>query len=326
MRASWAVSVLLLASFGCYSTSAEEVGRSYRIAYLGSGSPTTSERYSAEFREALAKLGYVAGQNVLISYRWAEGGLDQLPALVGELLRDKPDVIIGFGGSQVAHSIKSATSTVPAVVLTDDPVAEGLVESLAKPGGNLTGISALQEEAELKRMQLLKEAFPNTSRIAVLRNPDRPHGARQLEAIKKAANSLKFEITTWDASKPDQLSRTLQSMPADQIDALLVLTDPMLSAQRERIVDFAAAKHLPAFYFWREFVDAGGLMSYGPNLVEMHRRMASYVDKILKGSKPADLPVERPVKFELIINLKTAKALGLSISPAVLAIADEVIE
>jgi putative tryptophan/tyrosine transport system substrate-binding protein len=305
---------------------AQETGKSIRIGYLGSGSPATSGRYAAEFRDALKGFGYVEGQNTVITYRWAAGKFDGLPELVDELLRDKPDVIVGFGGSQVANAIKSATSTLPVVILTDDPVAEGLVKSLARPGGNLTGVSVMQDEAEVKRVQLLKEALPGVARIAVLRNPDRPRSEVQLQVLKRAANAVGLEVTTWDASSADELGRILSATPSAPVDALLVLTDPMLFTQRERIVEFAAENRLPGFYFWREFVEAGGLMSYGPNLAAMHRRMAIYVAKILKGEKPADLPVEQPIKFELVINTKTAKTLGLMISSGVLAIADDVVE
>jgi putative tryptophan/tyrosine transport system substrate-binding protein len=326
MKATWTLIALLLANVDCYGAAAQETGKSFRIGYLGSGSPTTSGRYVAGFRDALKGLGYVEGQNTLITYRWAAGKFDGLPELVDELLRDKPDVIIGFGGSQVANAIKSATSTLPVVILTDDPVAEGLVKSLARPGGNLTGVSVMQDEAEVKRVQLLKEALPGVARIAVLRNPDRPRSEVQLQVVKRAANAVGLEVTTWDASSADELGRILSATPPAPVDALLVLTDPMLFTQRERIVEFAAENRLPGFYFWREFVEAGGLMSYGPNLAAMHRRMAIYVAKILKGEKPADLPVEQPIKFELVINTKTAKTLGLTISSGVLAIADEVIE
>jgi putative ABC transport system substrate-binding protein len=326
MKATWTLIALLLANVDCYGAAAQETGKSFRIGYLGSGSPTTSGRYVAGFRDALKGLGYVEGQNTLITYRWAAGKFDGLPELVDELLRDKPDVIIGFGGSQVANAIKSATSTLPVVILTDDPVAEGLVKSLARPGGNLTGVSVMQDEAEVKRVQLLKEALPGVARIAVLRNPDRPRSEVQLQVVKRAANAVGLEVTTWDASSADELGRILSATPSAPVDALLVLTDPMLFTQRERIVEFAAENRLPGFYFWREFVEAGGLMSYGPNLAAMHRRMAIYVAKILKGEKPADLPVEQPIKFELVINTKTAKTLGLMISSGVLAIADDVVE
>jgi putative ABC transport system substrate-binding protein len=326
MKATWALIVLLLANVDCYGAAAQETGKSIRIGYLGSGSPATSGRYAAEFRDALKGFGYVEGQNTVITYRWAAGKFDGLPELVDELLRDKPDVIVGFGGSQVANAIKSATSTLPVVILTDDPVAEGLVKSLARPGGNLTGVSVMQDEAEVKRVQLLKEALPGVARIAVLRNPDRPRSEVQLQVVKRAANAVGLEVTTWDASSADELGRILSATPSAPVDALLVLTDPMLFTQRERIVEFAAENRLPGFYFWREFVEAGGLMSYGPNLAAMHRRMAIYVAKILKGEKPADLPVEQPIRFELVINTKTAKTLGLTISSGVLAIADDVVE
>ena len=326
MKATWAVIVLLLASVDCYGAAAQETGKHFRIGYLGSGSPATSGRYAAGFRDALKGLGYVEGQNTVITYRWAAGKFDRLPELVDELLRDKPDVIIGFGGTQVANAIKSATNTLPVVILTDDPVAEGLVKSLARPGGNLTGVSVMQDEAEVKRVQLLKEALPWVAQIAVLRNPDRPRSEIQLQVVKRAANAVGLEVTTWDASSADELGRLLSAIPPATVDALLVLTDPMLFTQRGRIVEFAAENRLPGFYFWREFIEVGGLMSYGPNLAEMHRRMAIYVAKILKGEKPADLPVEQPIRFELVINTKTAKALGLTIPPGILAIADEVVE
>ena len=263
MKATWALIVLLLASVDCYDAAAQETGKNFRIGYLGSGSPATSGRYAAEFRDALKGLGYVEGQNTVITYRWAAGKFDGLPELVDELLRDKPDVIIGFGGSQVANAIKSATSTLPVVILSDDPVAEGLVKSLARPGGNLTGVSVMQDEAEVKRVQLLKEALPGVARIAVLRNPDRPRSEVQLQIVKQAANAVGLEVTTWDASSADELGRILSATPSAPVDALLVLTDPMLFTQRERIVEFAAENRLPGFYFWREFVEAGGLMSYG---------------------------------------------------------------
>ena len=212
MKATWALIVLLLVSVDCYDAAAQEAGKSFRIGYLGSGSPTTSGRYVAGFRDALKGLGYVEGQNTLITYRWAAGKFDGLPELVDELLRDKPDVIIGFGGSQVANAIKSATSTLPVVILTDDPVAEGLVKSLARPGGNLTGVSVMQDEAEVKRGQLLKEALPGVARIAVLRNPDRPRSEVQLQVVKRAANAVGLEVTTWDASSADELGRILSAI------------------------------------------------------------------------------------------------------------------
>ena len=303
-----------------------ETSKSYRIGYLGSGSAATSAHYAASFRDALSKLGYVEGRNIVTTYRWAEGRFERLPALINELIREKPDVIIGFGGAQVTSALKSATSTLPVVFLTDDPVAEGVVDSLARPGGNLTGVSVMQDEAEVKRVQLVKDALPKASQVAVLRNPDRPRSVEQLQTIEGAGTAAGLEVTTWDAASTDELDRILSAAPVAPLDALLVLTDPMLFTQRARIVEFAARNHLPGFYFWREFVEAGGLMSYGPNLGEMHRRMASYVVKILTGAKPADLPVEQPTTFELVINLKTAKALGLTVPPSLLARADEVIE
>jgi putative tryptophan/tyrosine transport system substrate-binding protein len=304
-----------------------EASKIYRIGYLGSGSPATSGHYAASFRDALGNLGYVEGRNTVTSYHWVAGDFDRLPALVDQLLRGKPDVIIGFGGTEIASAIKSATSTLPVVILTDDPVAEGLVDSLARPGGNLTGVSIMQFEAEAKRVQLLKATFPRATHIAVLRNPDRPRNGVQFQTIEATATAAAgLEVTIWDAASIYELDRRLSAAPVTPLDALLVLADPMLFTQRLQIVGFAARNHLPGFYFWREFVEAGGLMSYGPNLAEMHRRMASYVVKILTGAKPADLPIEQPTRFELVINLKTAKALDLTIPPGVLALADAVIE
>jgi putative tryptophan/tyrosine transport system substrate-binding protein len=297
-----------------------------RIGYLGSGSPASSGHYAASFRDALGKLGYVEGRNVLITYRWAKGRFDQLPALINELLREKPDVIIAFGGPEVTGAIKSATSTIPVVFLTDDPVAEGVVDSLARPGGNLTGVSVMQNEAEVKRIQLIKDALPNAARIAVLRNPDRPRSVEQLQTTQEAGSVAGLEVTPWDVASINELDRILSRAPVEPFDALLVTRDPMLFNQRMQIVEFAARNHLPGFYFWREFVEVGGLISYGPNPADIHRRMASYVAKILKGAKPADLPVEQPTKFELVINLKAAKAIGLTVPPALVARADEVIE
>ncbi len=317
---------LFLASVACGGAAAQEIGKTYHIGYLGSGSPLTSGRYADSFVDALRGLGFVEGNNTVITYRWAQGKFDQLPAMAGELVRDKPDVIVGMGGTLVASAIKSATSTLPAVILTDDPVAEGLAASLARPGGNLTGVSVLQDKAELKRIQLLKDMLPHAARIAILRNPSRPNSAVQLDAATKAASSLGLELTIWEASTTEELDRLLSTVSVASVDALLALTDPILSAQRERIVKFAAVNRLPGSYFWREFVETGGLMSYGPNLINMQRLIASYVAKILKGTKPSDLPIEQPTAFELVINIRTAKSLGLTIPPGVLAIADEVIE
>jgi putative ABC transport system substrate-binding protein len=243
--------VLFLVSADFGVAVAQESGKTYRIGYLGNGSPVTSGRYAEGFIDALRGLGFVEGKNTVITYRWAEGNFDRLPALAGELVRDKPDVIVGLGGALVAAAIKSATSTLPSVILTDDPVAEGLVASLARPGGNLTGVSVLQEKAELKRVQLLKDTLPHAARIAILRNPSRPNSAVQLDAAKKAASSLGLEVTTWDASSTEELGRLLSTVSVASIDAVLALTDPMLSLQRERIVRsvlrWRNARHRPRF-------------------------------------------------------------------------------
>jgi ABC-type uncharacterized transport system substrate-binding protein len=305
---------------------AQDAAKAYRIGYLGSGPQATSGGYAASFRDALRKLGYVEGRNIEIDYRWAEGRFERLPGLIDDLIGRNPQLIISFGGAQAAKALKSATTTVPVVFLTDDPVAEGIVDSLARPGGNMTGVSVVGSALDAKRLELIKEALPQTARLAVLRNQERPGAAHQLEAVKAAGRGLGFALTVADARSADELDRAFSVIADAKPDALLVLTDPMLFTARARILDFAARQRLPASYFWREFVAAGGLMSYGASISDMHRRMAPYVDKILKGANPAELPVEQPTTFELVVNLKTAGALGLTLPVSFLARADEVIE
>ena len=281
------------------------------------------------FRQGLRDLGYVEGHNVVIEYRDAEGKLERLPALAAELIALQVDVILA-GGTPQALAAKHASRTLPIVfAAAADPVTDGLVTSLARPGGNVTGLSVLAPELVGKCLEQLKQAVPEVSRVAVLWQPG---GAGErtekdmLKAAEVAARALGVRLQFVEARGPADFDRAFSDMTRARAGALTVLSTPMFVSERRRLVDLAAKNRLPAVYPWREFVDAGGLMSYGPNLADMFRRAATYVDKILKGAKPADLPVEQPTKFELVINLKTAKALGLTIPASVLARADEVIQ
>jgi putative tryptophan/tyrosine transport system substrate-binding protein len=319
----------LLAALGSIAlaasmAAAQNFSKVLRIAFIGSGQE--NGRYVASFRDALHSLGYIEGQNIQIEYRWAEGKFDLLPGLISNLVAKEPDVIVSFGGGQLTRTLKSATSTVPVVFLTGDPVAEGIVASLARPGGNLTGVAVLAMELDTKRMELVKEVLPHAMRIAVLRNPDYSRAKDQLENVVAAARVLGLEVGLGEARSSGELEGAFTALSRVQADALLVLSDPMLNSQSARIVDFAASNHLPGFYFWRQFVDLGGLISYGASLDDMLRRMGFYVDRILRGAKPSELAIEQPTRFELVINLKTARALGLSIPSSLLAHADEVIE
>jgi putative ABC transport system substrate-binding protein len=305
---------------------ASREGRVYRVGYLGSGSPALSSRFLMAFRDGLRKLGYVDGENIAIDYQWAEGRLERLPGLAEIIISHKPEVIVGFGGPQVTQVLKSATTTIPVVFLTDDPVVEGVVDSMARPGGNLTGVSVQSVDLEAKRVELIKEALPQATRIAALHNPDHPRAGDNLATVRATAAKLGLDITVAKARSIDEVESALSLLADAKVDALLVMTDPMLNTQRDRIVAFAARQRLPGFYFWREFAEAGGLISYGPSLGEMHRRMAAYVDKILKGDKPGDLPIEQPTRFELVVNLTAARALDIALPLPLLARADEVIE
>ena len=277
------------------------------------------------FREGLRELGYIEGETVVIEYRFGAGSFDPLPALAADLVRLPVDVILTDGGAKAAQIARAATSTIPIVAATSgDPVTQGLTTSLAHPSGNITGLTLMSPELNAKRLQLVKEALPEASRVAVLWNPTT--SAVQLRAIEAGARALGLQLRSFEASAPETLSSVFDAARRDGVQALLVLPDAIFWNQRARIVSLAAESRLPALYPEREYADAGGLLAYGPNVPNNFRRAARYVDKILKGAKPGDLPFEEPTKFEMIVNLKTAKALGLTIPPAILARADEVIE
>ncbi len=281
------------------------------------------------FRQGLREIGYVEGQNIVIEYRSAEGGAEQFPAVAAELVRLKVDLILA-PNTPAARAAKQATSTVPIVAaVMGDPVRDGLVASLARPGGNVTGLTFLGPELVAKRLQLLHEAVPGVSRVAALWHPG-AYGERTMSGIFKetevAARALGVQLQLVEVRGSTDFDRAFSAMARERAGALITLPSPMLFVEHRRIVDLAAKSRLPAMYQAREFVDAGGLMAYGANIPDLFRRAATYVDKILKGAKPGDLPVEQPTKFELVINLKTAKALGLTIPQSVLIRADEVIK
>jgi putative tryptophan/tyrosine transport system substrate-binding protein len=306
---------------------AQQAAHVYRIGRLSSGHPPAGPDPNLEaFRQGLRTLGYNEGQNLVIEYRYAEGHLDRLPALAAELVRLQVDVIVAVA-SAATRAAQHATRTIPIVMAGgSDPVGAGLVASLARPGGNITGFSNLTVELPEKRLELLKEAVPQGGRVAVLANPANPNYASTMHDLTKAAQVLGLHLYIVELRRPDELDAAFAAVTRAGADALLVVGEPLLvDSLRGRTVDLAAKHRLPAMYSWRELVMAGGLMSYGPSLPDMHRRVATYVDKILKGTKPADLPVEQPTKFELVINLKTAQALGLTIPTTLLFQADEVI-
>jgi putative ABC transport system substrate-binding protein len=279
------------------------------------------------FRQRLRELGWVEGQNIVIDYRYAEDRVDRLPDLAAELVRLKVDLIVSFG-TQGVTAAKNATETIPIVMIAvRDPVGTGLIASLARPGGNVTGVSGYAGlEIVAKQLELLKETVPKIRRVAILSNPANAYHQLAIREVNVAARSLGVQLQLLEARGPNEFDGAFAAMAKERVGGLLVLSDATFNNHRTRLADLAARSRLPAAYGVRESVEAGGLMSYGTSFLDLHRRSAAYVDKILKGAKPADLPVEQPTKFELVINLKTAKALGLEVPPTLLARADEVIE
>jgi putative ABC transport system substrate-binding protein len=290
------------------------------------GNPSDLAVLFAAFREGLRKLGYVEGQNITIESRWAEGNYDRLPGLAADLVRLKVDVIVTYG-TPAAQAAKGATGTIPIVMAAIiDPVASGLVTSLARPGANVTGQSMMSPDLAEKQLQILKELVPKTSRVAVLHNPANPGNAPQVRHAQDAARALGVRLQILGARGPGEIDSAFAAMTNEQAGAVIVLVDAMLQNNRTRITELAARLHMPAVYGLHEYAEVGGLLAYGPNRLDMFQRAATYVDRILKGAKPGDLPVEQPNKFALVINLKTAKVLGLAIPPSLLLRADQVIE
>ena len=297
------------------------------IGYLGNIAPGPNPQFLAAFRQGLSETGYVEGQNVVVEYRWAEGHYDRLPALAADLVGRKVDLIATAGGIPAARAAKEATSTIPIVFeIGTDPVAEGLVASLARPGGNLTGVSLIAIELTSKRLELLAELVPQASAIGLLVNPNNSNAERTVRDGQEAARTKDVRLHILKAGTEAEIDAAFASLPALKISGLLIGADTFFFNRRERLVGLAAHHHVPTIYFWREFAADGGLLSYGPSLTGIYRQSGIYVGKILKGERPADLPVQQPTTFELVINLKAAKSLGLTVPQSLLARADEMIE
>jgi putative ABC transport system substrate-binding protein len=320
-----ALGALLLAL--CFSAEAQEPTKIPRIGYLAGGDPTSAAPPVSAFRQGLRELGYVEGKNILVEYRYAEGKRDRVAGLVRELVQLKVDALVLITLPSV-RAAKQATQTIPIViVLAVDPVAEGLVVSLASPGGNITGISTLQRELSGKRLELLKEMIPTMRRVGVLRDADAPGSELGFKEYEEAAHALKVQLQSLEVRGPEPgWDQVFHAAVTGGAQALITIRNPLMRRFTKQIADFAIKYRLPSLTEGNESVEAGGLMSYGVNDAETFKRAAYYIDRILKGTKPADLPVEQPTKFELVINLKTAKQIGLTIPPNVLARADRVIK
>ena len=327
MRGSTVGSIVTIALGLLYAPltiDAQPPGKVFQIGWLALGSPSTRDLDG--FRQGLRELGYVEGQNIVIEYRWAEGNIDRLGALATDLVRRHMDVIMAVGSAAI-RAAQQATSTLPIVMTTNtDAVAQGFVVSLARPGGNITGVTGLGVELSGKRLELLKEVVPTASRIAALWNAANATTASFLHATQAAAQALGVELPVLEVRTLTDFEGAFAAVTGGRAEALIVIPDAFLGDHLTMIVDLAQRHRLPGMYPDREYADAGGLMAYTETIANRNRRAAVYVDKILKGAKPADLPVEQPTKFVLVINLKTAKALGLTIPPSILFQADEVIQ
>jgi putative tryptophan/tyrosine transport system substrate-binding protein len=325
---SFALCAMLFAL--CQSAEAQQPAKIPRIGYLSNADAGTDSARTEGLRLALRELGYIDGQSIAIEYRYAEGKVDRAPELGTELVRLKVDIIVVASGDQWIRAAKNATRTIP-IVMTgqgSDPVRAGFIESLARPGGNVTGLTALNRELGGKRLELLKEAVPKLSRVAVLYDPANPPSSHEVKELLPAdARALKLTIQPWEIRAVDDIEKVFAALNKQRPDGLYPFTaGPLMRPNQKRIVDFALKSRLPSIYSSRGYVEAGGLMSYGADLADRYRRVAIYVDKILKGAKPADLPVEQPTKFELAINLKTAKQIGVTIPQSLLYRADKVIK
>jgi len=318
-----ALSTLLLAL--SLPAEAQQTAKVPRIGFLGNSTAALEANLVGPFRDGLRDLGYVEGQNIVIEYRWAEGKYERFPALIAELIASKVDVIVAAGTPATQAYQKARTSIPLVMVAVGDPVGTGIVASLNRPGGNITGLTSISPELEGKRIELLREVIPKLSHIAVLWNPKNAFHAIENKEVETAAAALRMKVLYLAVEAKEQIGKAFAQILKERPGALLVLADRVFLHNRALIMDFATKHHLPGVYAYVELVEAGGLMSYGPNYGDMHRRAATYVDKILKGTKPTDLPVERPMKFELIVNLKAAKQIGVMIPQSVLFRADKVI-
>jgi putative ABC transport system substrate-binding protein len=308
---------------------AQQTKKVFLIGYLVSSDPITESTRSEGIRQALRERGHIEGQNIAIEYRFAEGKIDRFPELAAELVRLKADIFVVAGGYRVVRAAMNATKTIPIVMSGGgpDPVEGGLIENLARPGGNVTGVTSLSGELGGKRLELLKEAVPKLVRVAVLYDAANPGNVLEVKKVLPvAARALGLSIQPWEVRGTDDFDRVFAALSKQRPDGLYVPGGPLTNANRKRIVGFALKSRLPSIYGSKEFVEAGGLMSYGADQADSYRRVAYFVDRILKGAKPADLPVEQPTKFEFVINLKTAKQIGLTIPPDVLARANRLIK
>ncbi len=311
-----------------FAVRAQQPKKLPRIGYLVSTDPARDSTRVAAIRLALRERGYIEGQNITFEYRYAEGKADRFPELAAELVRLKVDIIVVAGGTLIVQAAKNATKTIP-IVMTGgggDPVAAGLIDSLARPGGNVTGLTNLAGELGGKKIELLKEAAPKVARVAVLYEPFNPSSVIELKEVQSAARALKLTIQPWQVRATGDFDRVLAALAKQRPDGLYVTGGALVNTNQKRTIDYALKSRVPAVYGRREFVDMGGLMSYGADLADSYRRVAYFVDRLLKGAKPADLPVEQPMKFELVINLKTAKQIGLTIPQWTLMKADRVIK
>ena len=307
----------------CLPAEAQPLKQTFRIGIMLSGSPSSNASRIAALRDGLRELGYVERENIIVDYRFAEGKMDRFPVLAAELVRRKPDVLVTSGSPGIRALIK-ATDNIPIVMAAiGDAVGSGFVKSLAQPGGNVTGLSFLDPDISTKRLEILKEVLPRVARVAVLRQ--RTSGKQSLEATLAAAQALKVKVQVFEIQGPNEFHGAFTAAKKGGAEAINVLASAILYAYRKELVDLTTKHRWPGMYENKEFVEVGGLLSYGANLDDLFRRAATYVDKILKGTKPAELPVEQPTKFEFVINLKTAKQIGLTIPPNVLVRADRVI-
>ena len=310
----------------CVSTHAQQPTKIPRIGLLFTATPSAAAARIEAFRQGLRELGYVEGKNILIEQRYAEGQLNHMNELAAELVRLKVDVIVTIGPA-ATRPAKEATTAIPIVMgVDDDPVGNGFVASLARPGGNITGLASLAPEIGGKQLELLKEIVPRLSRVAVLGTSTQPGNAQSLREAEVAAQALAVKLQYLDVLSPKDIEPVFRTASNGRAEAVLVLRASIFFSHRKQIVDLAAKRQLPAMYYTTEYVEEGGLMTYGVSITDLFRRAATYVDKILKGAKPAELPIEQPTKFELVVNLKTAKRIGLTIPPNVLARADKVIK
>ena len=318
--------ITLVGGAAAWPVTARAQSKIPRIGFLGNSTAALEANLLDAFREGLRELGYEEGRNIIIEYRWADGKYDHFPVLVAELIAAKVDAIV-TAGTPAALAVKNATTTVPLVmVAVGDPIGTGLVPSLARPGGNLTGLSSIAPDLEGKRLQLLREVTPALSYVAMFINSLNPFHVSSMKQAHEAAQAMGIKLQLHDIRKSEDLDEAFAAIRKERPDALLILADRVFLHNRERIVDFANEQRLPNVNAYKELVEVGGLMSYGPSYEDMHKRAAIYVDKILKGAKPADLPIEQPSKFTFIVNIKAAKTLGVTVPSQLLGLADQLIE